>query len=135
MQRLFIADANYKKGLSAADRFLSDKAERYFKAAVSFAPHNSEYTARLAELYAYRARFGNNRYFYQNRSMDLYRKAILLNPYNGNLRIEAGIADARYGRKKAALAEFKKAILLDPHNSFYKGLLAEYEAKAVISGI
>ena len=124
--KLFMADVNYKNGVMAMNNFLFTKAEKSFKRALFYVPQNAEYAARLGELYTHRSRFKNNRDFYQKQSIDSYRKAVFINPYNGNLHIEAAIAYARCGQRKEAEKEFGRAISLDPNNAFYRAILARY---------
>ena len=127
--RLFSANENYKKGRLAMNRFSFTEAEGYFKKALSYVPHNSEYAARLGELYTHRSRFKIDQDFYKRKSIDLYKRALRFNPYNGNLHIEAGITEARFGRKKEAIKSFRKAVSLDPNNVFYRTVLARHAAR------
>jgi Flp pilus assembly protein TadD len=126
MAILFTANENYSNGLLSMDRLLFNKAERYFNKALSYAPSNAEYYARLGELYAHRSRFEKDQQLYQGKSVDLYRKALSISPYDGNLHIETAIAYARYGRKNEAADELRKAISLDPNNTFYRNTLVQY---------
>ncbi len=123
---LFLADRNYNEGLLAMARFSFNEAEEHFKKALSYVPHNAEYTARLGELYAHRSRFMDDQHHYQKKAIALYKKAVSINPREGNLHIEAGIINARYGNKEEAKEEFVKALTLDPHNAFYRSILTEY---------
>ena len=127
--RLFSANENYKKGRLAMNRFSFTEAEEYFKKALSYIPHNAEYSARLGELYTHRSRFKIDQDFYERKSIDLYKRALRFNPYNGNLHIEAGITEARFGRKKEAIKSFRKAVSLDPNNVFYRTVLARHAAR------
>ena len=124
--RLFAANMNYEKGLLAADRFSFTRAEGYFKKALSCVPHNAEYAARLGELYAHRSKFKDDSASYQKKAVALYKEALSIDPYDGNLRVEAAVADAGYGLKREAEGEFKKALALDPNNAFYRAILTEY---------
>ncbi len=117
---LFLGRAELEKAKSLKDEKLRDewfsKAEADLIEAQKLNPLNTDHTANLARLYRTRAEVEKDpqkKQEYLEKSLQYYKKAIMLSPHAAHLRNEIGLVYLMLGDREKAFEAYQESLALD----------------------
>ena len=128
-----LAEVHYQRAKQEYNSMRWEKAVFEHQRAILIQPHNAQYHLELARIYSRRA------YLHQDKaalkkSVQEFRTALQLNPYDGLAYSHLGWTYKQHGMYEEAVQELKRAIEFDPTNvSFHWRLGSVYKANGQLS--